>query len=146
MLEYRCLHNASNRHKNVTNDILEELGSTSAKFALFLQSTADTTNGDPFLMGLEKMIDEEKKICQNQRSIDLNLKLHQKLTKLRELYESYKQKINGKKSNQKSIDLSDIYKSIDYVGKYFMVHEQMAAVKQSQQMMLKDYEHEVETI
>jgi hypothetical protein len=146
MLEYQCLYDASDHHKEATNNILDILCNASAKFAHFLMFTAHSVKFDPFLIGLKEMIDEENQICQSQKFDYFNSYLVKKLMILQELYEFCIEKITERKSNKGPIDLPAIYRSIDSIAQYPMLHEQMVAVKQSQQMMMEDYECEVQAI
>ena len=146
MLEYHYIQNASDHHQDATNDILIALCSLSSELAHFLEATGYSAKGDLFLLGLKQILDEETELCQIEPTATLNLSVLKKLDKAREFYELSKQKITETKSRQEPINLETIYSLINRIGKYNMVHKQMEAVKQSQEIMLKNYEHDVEML
>ncbi|CAF3551359.1 unnamed protein product [Rotaria sp. Silwood1] len=135
----RCDDLASNSEKSMTQ-ILDDLYQTSAGFANFLVGASGTSNNDPFLLGLERMIKEEDEICAKKSSYELNLNLTQELEELKRRYEKTRKRLTTKKE---LISLDDIYQKIENVSKYRMIELQMVAIKQWRKFMVKYYEHEV---
>mgnify|MGYP001034389244 FL=1 len=129
-LEYRMVRNISDYKKEELTKILEILCTVSAKFANFLGYSKD----DPFTIGLERMIDEEKYILEKHNQAHFNRKLLDKLQELK--YQS----------NHEHITLVDIYEMIEQINKYPMIAEQMKAVKETQTKMMNQYEYEPQKI
>ena len=110
-----------------------------ARFAHFLTDVVGSTKGDPFLDGIGKMIDEENYICQVEKSASLNVLLLRELGRVGTYYEKCK---NEMKINTQSKLLPGIYDLMKMVTNYPSVYEQMLAVKQSEQNLMKQHEHE----
>jgi hypothetical protein len=114
---------------------LSSLFDACIEFAQFLMNTDHSSKkSDPFLIGLTRMIEDEKKNCLNNNS---------KLILSERLLNEYERRMNEMKSNKNSIDLPVIYERITIIRNYPGVHEQMNDVKQVQQNMMKYYEYEV---
>jgi GTP-binding protein EngB required for normal cell division len=114
-----------NPEQNKMNDLLNRLSLASIEFAHFLLNAARSTKEDPFLIGLIRIIREEKQICAEHQSNPLNLKLVEELEKYRATYEEQMKKMQ---LNEKHRNLQFIDEKIKEVCKYPMVREQMAAI------------------
>ena len=142
-LEYKISNSLSKFYQEQANATLSVFCEACAEFAHFLIHVACSTKTDPFSIGFEEMIVEEKSICNNQKLTDFNRHLIEELTKYHDLY---KQQIIKTKSNKESMKLPNIYKLIKIIGEYPLVQEQMVAVKKTQQSTMEEYEYEVEKI
>jgi hypothetical protein len=111
---------------------------TCAKFAHFLQTT-QRTNDDPFLSGLNRMLNEEETICEKADERILNELLAIRLTPL---IKDYQQSFN---QTQYDSVLPNIYESIRLVNEIPMINEQINAIQDYQQYILKSSEHIIET-
>ncbi|CAF4842154.1 unnamed protein product [Rotaria sp. Silwood2] len=107
---------------------------------LFLMYAACSSKHDPFDIILTRMIDEENNICLSQNVNYLNLQL---VNDLRKVKCDYQIQINDMKNNHRYSSLSDIYKWIQIIREYPMVREQMIAIKQGQEIIMKQYEYEL---
>jgi GTPase SAR1 family protein len=125
ILGYDILDDSSNPEQNKMNDVLNRLYLASIEFAHFLINTARLTKEDPFLIGLMRIIREEKQICAEHQSNHLNLELVEELEKYRARYEEQMKKAQ---LNEKRRHLEFIDEKIKEVYKYPMVREQMAAI------------------
>jgi len=122
-------------------DQVSLLLNASKELARFLKSTAYSSKDDPFLVGLTRMIQEEKQICtQEKESNQLNIQLLDELNKLKNKYECLMSEMNP---NQNPIELPVIYERIQITRNYPGVHEQMNAVKKGYEKMMKNYEQEI---
>ena len=143
MLEYDLLNNSSKLSLNQMIAVINSLCDAGTDFAHFLIHTAGSKKGDPFFIGLVEMIVEETSICKSKETAHLNTQLVEELRKLQNRYEQHMDK---KKSNRKNVELSAIYKLIEIIGNHSMVREQMVAMKQTQRIVMEEYEYEVEAI
>jgi hypothetical protein len=100
---------------------------------------AHSTKGDPFCIGLIEMITEEECIFKNQNLARLNTQLFEELTNLENLYN---QQINNMPPNQEYAGLAAIYQLIETISECPLVHEQLVAVKKTQQMIMQQHEFE----
>jgi hypothetical protein len=139
-LEYEFLNKTSTDDQTEMNDLLHRLCEASVDFAYFLTNSEISSKTDPFFLGLVQMMIEEKYLCNNQKPNDFNLKL---VDYLRELQEEHDDLMKSIMDNQKESELSDIYQLINTIREYPMVREQMAAIKEGQKMIWKQYEVEV---
>jgi hypothetical protein len=128
IISYDISNTSSYYQLNEMNDMLDQLCLASAEFAYFLITVARSTQEDLFLVGLMRMIEEEKQICaEKQDTNHLNLQLVKELEKLKEIYEAQMKKI---KSNQKHRDIQAIYQRIQTIYAFPMVRMQMEAIKE----------------
>jgi hypothetical protein len=104
---------------------------------------ACSTKDDLVSNGLKQMIVEETYICKSQKLTHFNKQLVEELT---ELEKHHKQRMNKMKPNGEKVELRTIYKSIETISKYPPVHEQMVAVKKTQQIMMEEYEYQAQRI
>ncbi|CAF0935594.1 unnamed protein product [Didymodactylos carnosus] len=118
---------------------LNYLRHVSAGFARFLMRDISTPRTDPFLFGINRMIDEENYICENKDSSDLNSKLHDDLEKFRD---GYLLNMNVT-SYWKPPILSDVCDCIEHVRALPMVREQMEVVKKMQEVFVPEMEYHV---
>jgi hypothetical protein len=142
ILEHKILKEMGNCSIDEMTDQVSSLLNASIEFAQFLINTDRfSKKDDPFLVGLKRMIDDEKEKCSNNNSkLILNQQLLNELNKLKNEYE---RRMNAMKSNQNDIDLSVIYERIKITRNYPGVDEQMTTIKQSQQNLMKYYEYTV---
>jgi hypothetical protein len=140
VLEYEFLNKTSTDDQTEMNDLLHRLCEASVDFAYFLTNSEISSKTDPFFLGLVQMMIEEKYLCNNQKPNDFNLKL---VDYLRELQEEHDDLMKSIMDNQKESELSDIYQLINTIREYPMVREQMAAIKEGQKMIWKQYEVEM---
>ncbi|CAF1236529.1 unnamed protein product [Rotaria sordida] len=131
MLIYKILNNSSNYQENEMNDLLNRLNIASVEFAYFLINVAHSTTEDPFLVGLLRMIDEEKQICVEKTTNHLNLELVKELEKL---IGTYKEQMNQQQQQQQQNNLEDIYEKIKTVSGYPIIHEQIEAIRQKRKI------------
>jgi GTPase SAR1 family protein len=143
MLEYELSNTSPKLDQVQLQSALNQLSQACARFAHFLMHVACSAKDDPFSSGLKEMIVEEIYICEKQKLTDFNKQLIEELTKLQDVH---RQETNKMKPNQESVNLPGIYKVIKIIGEYPLVHEQMLAVKQTQQLVMEDYEYEVQRI
>jgi len=134
IIEYHLARKTSQYDTDVLNEGLEFLCNVSAKFVHFLAYTKD----DPFIIGLERMIEDETFILHKHQQADFNRQLMSRLKQLKDRYNELKQK-----SDHESKILVNIYDMIDKVNEYPMMAEQMKAVKETQRNMMKQSEHEL---
>jgi hypothetical protein len=140
VLEYNSADDSSNYDREQASNIVEQLRQTSNIFAYFLKHITHSWKDDPFSSGLLQMILEENGICKSLKPNGLNLKL---LNYLETLHSRYEQQMDEMKSNNACITLSDICQWIEMIGKNTIIHEQMRAVKEGQNEMMKLYEYEI---
>ncbi|CAF0849656.1 unnamed protein product [Adineta steineri] len=141
ILSYDILNSSSNEQQNKMTNLLDQLSCASIDFAHFLTNNISRSiKEDPFRMGLKRIIREEKQICEDHESNQLNLRLVQELEKLLITYEDQMKK---KPSNEKQENLQFIYERIEAICKHSIVHEQMIAIHK-QREKCKDNHHEIE--
>jgi len=143
ILGYKSMNSSLSYHQNNVNDTLNQLCHASAMFAYFLIYIARSKDEDRFGIGLKRMIFQENDLCDHQKPNDLNSQLAKKLRKLQREYE---QKINRIKSNREPIPLPVIYDLMNNICKFPMVQTQMVAVRQGQEILMKQYENEFREI
>ncbi|CAF2753086.1 unnamed protein product [Rotaria sp. Silwood2] len=143
ILDHKCSNFSSSDLQNRMINILNKLCHASVELAYFLISTTCSTKDDPFLNALVEMIVEETYICEIQTTNDFNKQLVQELSKLESQYE---QQMSKMKSTNENIDLPAIEKLIMNISEYSIIRVQMTAVKKGRQMMIEEYEYEVQKI
>jgi hypothetical protein len=143
VLEYELSNKSTKFDQNQMIAMLNGLCHACAEFAHFLIHVAHSTKDDPFLTGLGEMIDEEAAICESQKLTHFNMQL---VEELRKLENQHKQRMNKLKPNDEYVGLPAIYTLIKTTGEYPLMREQMAAVKQTQQMMMEQHEYEAQRI
>jgi GTP-binding protein EngB required for normal cell division len=138
VIGYELLDRSPNYDRNQMNDMIRQLRQASNEFAYFLMNVVHSTKQDPFLIGLANMSFEENGLCRSQQSKHLNSKLVERLNDLQQTYEKNMDIII---SNKIDSNLSTIYEWIQKVQTLPEVREQMAASKQSQRILMKEYEY-----
>ena len=137
MLEYRTANRPSNYPINEMNDVLRRLYLASAEFSHFLIHGARCTKYDLFILGILRMIREEKDICAEKGSNQMNSQLTEELEKVRH---AYNQRMHEVDANQNRQTLSNIYEQIKIVCSYSQIREQMNAVRQGQKILMEQSE------
>jgi ribosomal protein S20 len=112
---------------------------TCVQFARFLLTT-NARKDDPFLSGLNRMLNEEKSIYQKQNESIFNKQL---ATQLRTLIKDYKQLFDQIHCDSGKKILPDIYKLIRAVNEVPMIKEQIDAIREYQQFLLTSNEHDI---
>ncbi|CAM4865629.1 unnamed protein product [Rotaria socialis] len=114
-----------------------QLAIVGAEFDYFLVRITHASRSSPFLSGLERIIDEENKLCESQTSNHLNVKQVKNLIEIQCIYEK---RMKDLLSNQQLTDLSNIDTRIATIRKYPMIEKQLEIMKQTQEMMTELYE------
>jgi hypothetical protein len=90
-----------------------------------------------------QMIEEEKQICATiEGSNHLNFQLSKELQTLKQKYEEQMRKIQ---SNPKDQDLQTIYKRMQTIYEFPIIHEQMIAIKEKREIRTEHRESETST-
>jgi GTP-binding protein EngB required for normal cell division len=139
-LKYKDSDKPSSHNRKEMKEQLSLLRNASAEFAHFLVSFARSSKDDPFWIGITQMIGEENDICKSRTPNEMNLKLAQNL---RELLQKYEQHMNKRNSDQQHSPLPVIYEWIQTICGHPMVQIQMAAVRETQEEIMKLYEYKV---
>jgi hypothetical protein len=139
-LEYELSDYVLDNNQYQMKDRLSELWYISAQFAFFLIHVARSTSDDSFCFYLTQMIDEENNLSLTQQPNYLNLQL---VHNLKSLKTGYEKQFNDIKINHQYGTLPEIYKWIQTIQQYPMIREQMIAIKQGQEIIMKHYEYEV---
>ena len=118
--DYKTMNGSLSQKQDNRIDQLLLLCHVSAEFGHFLMHMTHSSQQDPFLAGLKRLIEEENTICKNQNRHLMNLQLVECLKKLASNYEQNTQNIE---SNSKRSTLSDINEWIKYMRKYPLISE-----------------------
>jgi hypothetical protein len=124
-LSYELVNNQVGETPADLRKQLKCLYETCAELSYFLTNNSSSIREDPFLHGLDRMINEEQFICDRQTSTDSNEILIEKLKKLRTKYAEH---LNTMKSDNEDLTLSNIYHLIKSVDKIPMVKIQLDAI------------------
>ena len=116
--EYQMTDGSSNEKQQDMIDHLSLFCHISVELSDFLMSRAGYRNGDPFLIGLHRLIDEENELCEKHNRNYLNLQLVDALKKLARHYE---QRIQTIQSNAKPTTLTNIDQWVRYIADYPLV-------------------------
>jgi GTPase SAR1 family protein len=108
--DYQIFNDPLSQKQHKMIDHLSLFCQISAEFSYFLSHIAHYRNGDPFLIGLFRLIGEEKEICEEKNRNYMNLQLIDSLQKLMNNYEQRLQSIQSTSTN--------IYHWIKYLNKY----------------------------
>ncbi|CAF1213752.1 unnamed protein product [Rotaria sordida] len=138
-LDYTCSERCSNYSQDEIKKSLTLLLRASVEFAYFLMNVARSSKDDPFLIGIVHMIDEESNLCACRVPHEMNLELVGKLKELMLRFEQYTYELESKQDHSK---LHDIYTWIQTIYENPMVRVQMDAIKQSREIIMKQYECE----
>jgi hypothetical protein len=128
LLSYEILNNSSSYTQSEMNDMLDQLCVASVQFAYFLVTVTRSTKEDPFLVGLMRIIREEKQICAENAPNHLNLQL---VIELEKLIIKYKEQMAQIQSNQQHWDSKVINERMETVSGYPIIREQMVAIRQT---------------
>ncbi len=137
-LEYKALDGSCNCNEKEMKKELNLLRNASVEFAYFLIHVARSSEDDPFFIGMTQIIGEENNISKRENAYT-NERLAEKL---RDLLHKYEQRMDMINSNQHS-KLSVIYELIQTICEHPMVKIQMAAIRKTQEAIMKLYEYEV---
>jgi hypothetical protein len=99
-----------------------------------LVKTSESQQSDPFLDGIERMINEENFICQIQNPNDFNQDLVIQLEKLKK---NYQKKANATELDKQTPILSSIYDLIKSTNEIPMVKVQVNAIRKYHQHLLE---------
>jgi hypothetical protein len=125
---------SSSEQKEDMIDILDQLSKAAPEFAYFLIYVARSTKEDPFFIGLIRMIMDEN---------EFNIQLAKDLRRIQNKHEENMSKMQ---SNKKKTDLSTIYDLINTISDLPTIDEQMKAIKQTQEILMEQYEYEVQKL
>ncbi|UJR32661.1 hypothetical protein I4U23_020121 [Adineta vaga] len=141
-LDYQSIQKPPKEFVNELQKTIKQLTESLLEFAQIYASTNENVqNNDPVVSALKRMINEESQLCSyEENQNDINSKLHQVLN---DLLEKYKNKRSVYKSNKISIDLSSIYSHIRESSAMKEVAEQLGAIKQAQDIYMKEHEKQV---
>ena len=140
ILTYKLLDRPPNYVPNRIDDVIRQLQQAGNEFTQFFMHTMDSAIDDPFLMGLIQMNIEENDLGQNQATNTLNSELAENLSKLQHRYEETMATMN---SNPRQTNLKVVYDWIQKIRTFPEVREQMDAIKQSQQIIMREYQYEI---
>jgi GTP-binding protein EngB required for normal cell division len=120
-LDYEYVDKKTDYSSEDANFYLYEIVKACANFDYFLNNNSKENKDGPFLSGINRMINEEKSICEREQSHHLNRKLHHRLEKLKDQY--YKDlEINF--TDEYSY-LKSIYSRIEGIQQMPMIYEQL---------------------
>ncbi|CAF4370983.1 unnamed protein product, partial [Rotaria sp. Silwood2] len=143
-IEYRLNYDAVNQKGNESIETLQEyfniLCETCTIFANFLMKTSEIQQNDPFLFGIDRIINEEDFICQKETSSDFNREL---IGQLKQLKMNYEHQVKTIELNENSTTLSHIYQLINRMNTVPMITIQLDAIKNYHEILLKNNEHDV---
>jgi GTPase SAR1 family protein len=128
-LEYQYLSNQTNEQSLTTSISEEDLLYRSVRLAHFLLQEHHNTNNDPFLSYLNKMIDDERSICENISSHRVNIALQNQLINFKQ---NYQREMNAIKQKHNQNDY-DIYDLIENVKQIPMIKIQLDAARKMQE-------------
>jgi hypothetical protein len=117
--------------------MLRQLYFASAELSHFLIHGARFTRDDLFLLGILQMIREEKDICAEKGSNQMNLQLIQELEKVRHAYEQRMREVIADQSRRM---LTTIYEHIRIICSYSEIRDQMDAIKEGQKLFMEQNE------
>lgn len=140
ILKYEFSNDCLNSNQYPMQNMISKLCYISAEFAFFLMYTACSTKDDPFDLILTRMINDEQNLCLTQQSNQFNLQLINDLKKFKNDYET--QRTNLKKNHQYST-VPNIYKYIHTIREDSTIREQMTAIQEGQENLMRQYDDEV---
>ncbi|CAM4810812.1 unnamed protein product [Rotaria magnacalcarata] len=139
-LQHSLVQQPSTLHVSEMMHLLKQLCVVSALFAHYLFDVTENRQYDPFHDGLQKMINEEAEIFHAQDPHYLNEFVFSELKKMNNNYEN---QLKNLTSNSKTTSLTTIYQWILTASKYPIMAEQVAAIRESRQLQIKQHEYEV---
>ncbi|CAF3600620.1 unnamed protein product [Rotaria sp. Silwood1] len=140
-LQYELSNDMERQSSPNMNESAEQLKITIIEFAqLYANSKSISSQTDPILFALKRMIAEEKQFCCENDSTCLNPFLYDKLRNFRE---EYKQAQETSILTDSSIDLSNIYESIENISTIYEIEKQMSLIKQKKESFMITHEREL---
>jgi hypothetical protein len=138
-MEYKLSYELVNNHVDETladlRKQLKYLYEKCAELSYFLMNNSSSIQEDPFLNGLDRMVNEEQLICDRQTSTDLNKVLFERLKQLRTKYAEH---LNTMKSDNEDLTLSNIYHLIKSADKIPMVKIQLDAIRDYHELLVEN--------
>ena len=132
-LNYEVIVGPSIYQQNRILDKAHELCHSGAEFDFFLSEKKHR----PFAKGLQRMIDEETILCENQNPNHLNIRLLQSLTQFQREYTTTIEKFQ---SIAHQTTLTNLYRSITLLQTYPPIHDQLNTIKETQKLLSEPYE------
>ncbi|CAF3098623.1 unnamed protein product [Rotaria socialis] len=128
-LDYKSFDNTNSQYIDEIKKELDQLKEAIITFRNFISNTNQTVHlsSDPILTILNRIISEEKYICVEKQTEDLNSILKEKLDGF---HAEYQQRPSKSESNRNSIDLEKIYKQIEKITQMETIRNQMNAIEQ----------------
>ena len=105
---------------------LKQLCETSGKLSYLLTNVLRTSPNDPFLDGIDRMIREERSICNTQTPNHTNNQLIDVLNRFKTNYQNQLETI---KANRENLPLTSVYDLFDSLERISMVKTQMDAIR-----------------
>ncbi|CAF3188088.1 unnamed protein product [Rotaria sp. Silwood2] len=142
-IDYYLQYELSDATNTVTVSYMEstvkQLKIAITEFARFYTNIGNVSSQiDPILSVLERMIVEEKQLCSQNDSTCLNAFLCDKLVSFKK---EYKQETSSLANT--SIDLSNIYERIKIIGEIDEIKKQMFVIKKKEDSLMKKYEKQI---
>ncbi|CAF3417032.1 unnamed protein product [Rotaria sp. Silwood2] len=139
--EYRLGYEPVNHHADESidqmNKYIDVLCKGCARLIQFLIKTSQVELNDPFLFGIEKIINEENFIYEQETSRDLNQQLIERLKQIKHQYQHFLDEIQSDENSSK------IYQLIQKMIEIPMVKLQLDAIQIYHQILLKTNEKDV---
>jgi ribosome biogenesis GTPase A len=140
-LTYRTSNDSNRQSYNELKSSLEELKTFIRNLAYFFTHIVSHSEADdPILITLTRMITDENEVCSSSDTKSFNSNLYNELNRLRE---KYKQKRNTPMSQEKSINLLDIYELIKNISEIDSIREQLKCIKQFHQNCMEQQEKKI---
>jgi hypothetical protein len=121
-LHYQFVEKKTDYSADDANDYQYGIVKACANFDYFLKNNDQANKDEPFLSGINRMVNEEKSICEREQSHHRNKKLHRRLEKLKEQYNKDLQAIN---STDECLYLTSICSRIEGIKQMPMIYEQL---------------------
>ncbi|CAF3996229.1 unnamed protein product [Rotaria sp. Silwood1] len=142
--EYRLCYDAVNYRADDSidqmNKYIDVLCEGCAQLAQVFMKTSQVERNDPFLFGIERIINEKNFICKKVTPGDLNQQLVGRLNQIKHQYQHY---LNAIQSNETFKNLSKIYQLIQQIADVPMVKVQLDVIQIYHQTLLKANEKDV---
>lgn len=117
---------------------LSSLFQMTVELAYFLIFVIRSMKENPFLIGFNRMIAEEKEIYRVKQTNDFNMQLIQQL----EMFVNHHQEqINQMNSRPWNGDISRIKNQLNMINEHPLLRDQIAVIKHHQQRFINAYEH-----
>jgi hypothetical protein len=138
-LKYDSCSLEKNPLDSKTNDMRDCLLQGSVVLSHFLRHMA-RIDEDLFLSWFDLFIHEEHAIYSQDSSNSINRQLHMQLTELKATYE---RQLHDIKSNQKQMNIDQIYQWIEKIQEFQIIKNQMHVIKESEMQIMQYYEYAV---